>query len=139
MGNTEMTKYMAAGAFQDLASDSAVDPELGTWLEGLAASGRFGGKLYGVPYYAGSRVVTYRTDLFKKAGIKVPTSLAEFTAAARKLGEPERREGVLARLHRGHRLVRRDELRLRLRRHDRAGRSAGSGRARSRRRRRSPG
>ena len=35
---------------------------------GLAASGRYGGKLYGVPYYAGSRVVTYRTDLFKKAG-----------------------------------------------------------------------
>ena len=29
------------------------------------------GKLYGVPYYAGSRVVTYRSDLFKKAGLIV--------------------------------------------------------------------
>jgi N,N'-diacetylchitobiose transport system substrate-binding protein len=86
MGNTEMTKYMAAGAFQDLSSDRASIPNSSTWLEGLAASGRFGGKLYGVPYYAGSRVVTYRTDLFKKAGVKIPTSLAEFTAAARKLG-----------------------------------------------------
>ena len=36
-----------------------------------------------MPYYAGSRVVTYRTDLFKKAGIKVPTTLAQFTADAR--------------------------------------------------------
>ena len=27
----------------------------------------FNNKLYGVPYYAGSRVITYRTDLFKKA------------------------------------------------------------------------
>ena len=33
--------------------------------------------------------MTYRTDLFKKAKIKVPTSLAEFTAAARKLGRQQ--------------------------------------------------
>ena len=86
MGNTEMTKYMAAGAFQDLSSDKASLPNSSSWLEGLAASGRFGGKLYGVPYYAGSRVVTYRSDLFSKAGVKVPTSLAQFTAGAKKLG-----------------------------------------------------
>ncbi len=86
MGNTEMTKYMAAGAFQDLTGDRASFPNSSTWLEGLAASGRYGGKVYGVPYYAGSRVVTYRTDLFRQAGIKVPTSLAEFTASAKKLG-----------------------------------------------------
>jgi N,N'-diacetylchitobiose transport system substrate-binding protein len=42
--------------------------------------------VYGVPYYAGSRVVTYRTDLYRSAGVKIPTSLAEFTASARKLG-----------------------------------------------------
>ena len=89
MGNTETTKYMAAGAFQDITSDRSSFANSGTWLEGLAAAGRYGGKLYGVPYYAGSRVVTYRTDLFKKAGIKVPTSLAEFTAAARKLGRQQ--------------------------------------------------
>ena len=83
MGNTEMTKYMAAGAFQDLSGLSF--PNQSSWLGGLAASGRFGGKLYGVPYYAGSRVVTYRTDLFKAAGVKVPNSLAAFTAGARKL------------------------------------------------------
>ena len=87
MGNTEMTKYMAAGAFQDLSADKASIPNSSTWLEGLAASGRFGGKLYGVPYYAGSRVVTYRTDLFKKAGVKVPASISEFAAAAAKLGK----------------------------------------------------
>src|SRR5918992_2026030 len=87
MGNTEMTKYMAAGAFQDLTSEKSSFPNSSTWLEGLAASGRFGGKLYGVPYYAGSRLVTYRTDLFRQAGIrKLPTSIAEFTAAAKRLG-----------------------------------------------------
>ena len=93
MGNTEMTKYMAAGAFQDISSDRASIPNSGTWLAGLAAAGRFGGKLYGVPYYAGSRVVTYRTDLFKKAGVKVPTSLAQLTAAAKKLGSQNAAKG----------------------------------------------
>jgi N,N'-diacetylchitobiose transport system substrate-binding protein len=84
MGNTEMTKYMAAGAFQDLSS--VTFPNQSTWLAGLAASGRFGGKLYGVPYYAGSRVVTYRTDLFKQMKAKIPSSLAEFTALAKRIG-----------------------------------------------------
>ena len=86
MGNTEMTKYMAAGAFQDLTSDKASFPNSSTWLAGLAASARYGGKTYGVPYYAGSRLVTYRKDLFQKAGVKrLPTSLAQYTAAAKKL------------------------------------------------------
>ena len=93
MGNTEMTKYMAAGAFQDLTASRAAIPNSSTWLDGLAAAGRYGGKLYGVPYYAGSRVVTYRTDLFKKAGIKVPTSLAELTTAARKLSTQNKEKG----------------------------------------------
>jgi N,N'-diacetylchitobiose transport system substrate-binding protein len=86
MGNTEMTKYMAAGAFQDLTSLKGGFPNSSTWLQGLAAAGVYNAKLFGVPYYAGSRVVTYRTDLFKKAQIKVPTSLAQYTLAAKKLG-----------------------------------------------------
>jgi N,N'-diacetylchitobiose transport system substrate-binding protein len=86
MGNTEMTKYMAAGAFQDLSSSRSAFDNSSTWLAGLAASGRYNGKLYGVPYYAGSRVVTYRTDLFRQAGIRrAPRSLAEFTADGKKL------------------------------------------------------
>src|SRR6476620_7882251 len=93
MGNTEMTKYMAAGAFQDLTADKAAIPNSSTWLDGLAASGRYGGKLYGGPYYAGSRVITYRTDLFKKAGLKVPTSLAQFAANAKKLAAQNKQKG----------------------------------------------
>jgi N,N'-diacetylchitobiose transport system substrate-binding protein len=87
MGNTEMTKYMAAGAFQDLTADKGSFENSGTWLQGLAASGRYGGKLYGVPHYAGSRVVTYRTDLFKKSGLKVPSTLAQFQAEGSKLSK----------------------------------------------------
>jgi N,N'-diacetylchitobiose transport system substrate-binding protein len=84
MGNTEMAKYEAAGAFVPL--DKSTFDNAAKWLPGLAKSGFYGGKTYGVPYYASSRVATYRTDLFKKAGIaKLPTSLAELMADAKKL------------------------------------------------------
>src|SRR6476620_152197 len=44
MCNTEMTKYMAAGAFADLNKGSFDNSS--NWLKGLAASGAFGGKTY---------------------------------------------------------------------------------------------
>jgi N,N'-diacetylchitobiose transport system substrate-binding protein len=89
MGNTEMVKYMAAGAFADITSFKSSFANSGNWLSGLAKSGTYGGKLYGVPYYAGSRVVTYRNDLFKKT----PTSLAEFTAMATQVGAKNKTKG----------------------------------------------
>src|SRR5947208_1082566 len=92
MGNTEMTKYMAAGAFAPL--DKSSFDNAATWLQGLARSGRLGGKTYGVPYYAGARVITYRTDLFKKAGIsKLPSSTAEYAADAKKLARASSKKG----------------------------------------------
>jgi N,N'-diacetylchitobiose transport system substrate-binding protein len=81
MGNTEMTKYMAAGAFANITANKGQFDNSGHWLTGLKKSSMFNGKLYGVPYYAGSRLVTYRTDLFKHAGIKkAPRSLRKFEA-----------------------------------------------------------
>ena len=62
-------------------------------MAGLTKSGTYGGKLYGIPYYAGSRVVTYRTDLFRRQIKKVPTSLAEFTLDAKKLGDEQAGRG----------------------------------------------
>src|SRR5262249_58167602 len=94
MGNTEMTKYMAAGAFANLTSQKGSFANSKNWLKGLAASGIYNGKTYGVPYYAGSRVVTYRSDLFNKAHAKVPTSLAAFAADAKKLKGKNPKKGV---------------------------------------------
>jgi N,N'-diacetylchitobiose transport system substrate-binding protein len=84
LGNTEMTKYMAAGAFKAL-SQSAF-PNNRTWLQGLKGSCQYNGKLYGVPYYAGARAVIYRTDQYKAAGIKgTPKSLSQWIADNKKL------------------------------------------------------
>jgi N,N'-diacetylchitobiose transport system substrate-binding protein len=89
-----MTKYMAAGAFTDLTAQRSSFPNARNWLAGLTASASFNGKLFGVPYYAGSRVVTYRSDLFAKAGVKkLPASLAEFTAVAKKVAAKNRQRG----------------------------------------------
>jgi N,N'-diacetylchitobiose transport system substrate-binding protein len=94
MGNTEMTKYMAAGAFANISSNKSQFNNSSKWLSGLQASATFGGKLYGVPYYAGSRVITYRSDLFKKAGYtKPPTSLAQFQSQLAKVGAMTKLKG----------------------------------------------
>jgi N,N'-diacetylchitobiose transport system substrate-binding protein len=46
----------------------------------------YNGKVFGVPYYAGSRVITYRKDMFEQAGITAPpTSMDELKADADKL------------------------------------------------------
>ena len=92
VANTQMTKYMAAGALAEL--DPADYENSRHWLTALALPGRYNGKTYGVPYYAASpRVVTYRDDLFKKAGVKVPNSLAKFQAGAVKLNQKFGKKG----------------------------------------------
>jgi N,N'-diacetylchitobiose transport system substrate-binding protein len=94
LGNTEMTKYMAAGAFANITSSKGSFDNSKHWLAGLTKSSMFNNKLYGVPYYAGSRLVTYRTDLFKKAGVKgSPASLAKFEADLAKVKKHNHAKG----------------------------------------------
>src|SRR5256886_7841009 len=57
LGNSEMTKYMAAGAFKTLTQSAF--PNNKPWLQGLKRSCQYNGKLYGAPYYAGARAVIY--------------------------------------------------------------------------------
>jgi N,N'-diacetylchitobiose transport system substrate-binding protein len=84
MGNTETTKYMAAGAFKQLTASAF--PNSRTWLQGLKGSCTYNGRLYCVPYYAGARAVIYRTDQYRAAGIKsTPRSLSAFIKDGKKL------------------------------------------------------
>jgi N,N'-diacetylchitobiose transport system substrate-binding protein len=102
MGNTDMTAYMAAGEFANLGQYKSSFDNSSKWLSGLKDSSTYGGKLYGVPYYAGSRVITYRTDLFKKAGFKKPpTSLSQFQAQLVKVGKMNKRVKGFAPLYVG--------------------------------------
>jgi len=85
LGNTEMPKYVFAGAFAPL--DKGQFENSAQWLTGLSAPCELDGKTYCVPYYAGARVLLYRTDLFDKAGLKAPKTYDELVAAAKTLKE----------------------------------------------------
>jgi N,N'-diacetylchitobiose transport system substrate-binding protein len=76
MGNTLVAGFAASGGLAPLGSYQF--PNQSTWLESLKEAGTYNSKLYGVPYYAGDRVVIYNTAMFAKAGITAtPTSLAQ--------------------------------------------------------------
>jgi N,N'-diacetylchitobiose transport system substrate-binding protein len=82
LGNTQTASYIAGGAFRDLTSAKSTFQNSSTWLKGLELSGTSPeGKLQAVPYYAGSRVVIYRKDLWDAAGVTTPpTTLDELNA-----------------------------------------------------------
>jgi N,N'-diacetylchitobiose transport system substrate-binding protein len=84
LGNTQAQAFEAAGALQDLTDKKA---ELGgdDLLQSLVEAGTYDGKFYGVPYYAGARVILYRKDLFTKSGLTVPATIDEMLAAGKKL------------------------------------------------------
>ncbi|WP_338672874.1 extracellular solute-binding protein [Streptomyces sp. SCSIO 30461] len=80
MGNTEMLGYVVNGAFAEI--DPKQFEQSDAWLDGLKESVSYGGKTYGVPYYAGGRVGNWRKDVAAEAGVKAPPkTYAELTAA----------------------------------------------------------
>jgi N,N'-diacetylchitobiose transport system substrate-binding protein len=86
LGNTETTKYMAAGALANLTSSKARFPNNKTWLKALTGSCTYQSKLYCVPYYAGARAVIYRKDHYGAVGMrKAPTSLDQFIGFGKKV------------------------------------------------------
>jgi N,N'-diacetylchitobiose transport system substrate-binding protein len=84
LGNTQAQAFEAAGAPTDL-TDKKADLGGDDLLQSLVEAGTYDGRFYGVPYYAGARIVVYRTDLFEQSGLEVPTTLQEFVDAGIKL------------------------------------------------------
>jgi N,N'-diacetylchitobiose transport system substrate-binding protein len=85
LGNTLVAKYAAAGALEDISGKKSSFDNSGTWLQSLTDSCTLGGKLYCVPYYAGSRAVIYRKDMFAAANVQPPTSTDELLTVGQKL------------------------------------------------------
>ena len=85
LGNTLVAKYAAAGALADIGGKKSSFDNSSTWLQSLTDSCTLGGKLYCVPYYAGSRAIIYRKDLFDKAGVQPPDSIDGLLTVGQKL------------------------------------------------------
>ena len=81
IGNTQAPTFTSAGAFADL-TDELDDLGGDDLLPGFVEGATVDGETYAVPYYAGSKYIFYRKDLFEKAGLEVPTTLDEFVQTA---------------------------------------------------------
>jgi N,N'-diacetylchitobiose transport system substrate-binding protein len=86
IGNTQAPTFTSAGAFAPL-TDELGDLGGDDLLPGFVDGATVDGETYAVPYYAGSKYIFYRKDLFEKAGLEVPTTLDEFVQAAVTLKE----------------------------------------------------
>jgi len=100
LGNTLVAKYAAAGALQDISGKKGSYEGSSTWLQSLTESCTYGGKLYCVPYYAGSRAIIYRKDMFTAAGItSTPTSVDDLMTSGQKLMDANKSDANFSALY----------------------------------------
>jgi N,N'-diacetylchitobiose transport system substrate-binding protein len=86
LGNTLVAKYAANGLLDDITAQKSGFENSGTWLQSLTDSCTYQSKLYCIPYYAGSRAIIYRKDMFDGAGIaQPPASMDELLSDGQKL------------------------------------------------------
>src|SRR5919201_599441 len=79
-GGTQANKPITLnGSLADLSNYAFENKD--SWLTALKDAGTYNGKLYGVPYYAGSRVVWFNQDMWKAAGLPDPTASPPATLA----------------------------------------------------------
>jgi N,N'-diacetylchitobiose transport system substrate-binding protein len=83
--NNLVAKYAAAGLLEDISGKKSSFDNSGTWLQSLTDSCTVSGKLYCAPYYAGSRAIIYRKDMFAAANVQPPTSMDELLTVGKKL------------------------------------------------------
>ena len=100
LGNTETTKYMAAGALANITANKGTFPNNRTWLRALQQSCTYQARLFCVPYYAGARAVIYRRDHWRAAGMtRAPASLAAFVATGKRVMRQHRNEAGYSALY----------------------------------------
>ncbi|GAA5227104.1 extracellular solute-binding protein [Paeniglutamicibacter antarcticus] len=91
MGNTQSPTFTNIGAFLDI---SDMFQELGgdKLIPSFVEAGSVDGKNFTLPYYAGSRYMFQRADLWKEAGIQTPTTLDEFNTAVKTITKKNPRD-----------------------------------------------
>lgn len=81
-----MTQYVNAGVVMDLTDKLKNDKDwYNSFTTNIFDRLTYNGKIYGVPLNFASALVFYNKDIFKKAGVDVPTTWTEFIAASKKI------------------------------------------------------
>src|SRR3954452_8801657 len=78
MGTTWTPEFADEGAFEQVAK-----PPPGKYVSSLIDAATLDGKVWGKPWYAGSRALIYRKDVLKKAGVQPPKTWDELLAASK--------------------------------------------------------
>jgi len=78
-----VTSWVAQGALADITK--YVESSKDEFNSGSWATGQVQGKIYGVPTASAPAFTIYRTDVFKKYGLKAPTTWDEFISAGKVL------------------------------------------------------
>lgn len=89
IGTTWTPEFAAAGGLADLTAKinaAGVSKDL---IPALKDSATLDGKMYGVGWYAGTRAVVYRKDIFDKLGLTAPTTWAELESTVKTLKTKE--------------------------------------------------
>ncbi|MFJ6417951.1 extracellular solute-binding protein [Paeniglutamicibacter sp. NPDC091659] len=91
MGNTQSPTFTNIGAFLDI---SGMFDELGgaKLIPSFVEAGSVDGKKFTLPYYAGSRYMFQRADVWKEAGVETPKTLDEFNSAVKTITEKNPRD-----------------------------------------------
>jgi N,N'-diacetylchitobiose transport system substrate-binding protein len=82
-GNTDLAGYTASNGFADLTADLDAWEESADLVPDVLDTAKVDGKVYGVPWFTGTRALYYRTDVFTELGLRPPATLAELTGTAR--------------------------------------------------------
>jgi N,N'-diacetylchitobiose transport system substrate-binding protein len=77
MGTTWTAEFANTGALEQVPS-----PSSGQYVSALVTAAMLNGKMYGRPWYAGTRVLIYRKDILAKAGVPVPKTWAQLQSDA---------------------------------------------------------
>jgi ABC-type glycerol-3-phosphate transport system substrate-binding protein len=87
-------EFTMMGILEDITPNVKAWTEADKFPQSIWNVATAGGKIYGVPSTASTRVLLYRDDLFKKAGVpKVPTTWTELREAAKKLTQDTNGDG----------------------------------------------
>jgi N,N'-diacetylchitobiose transport system substrate-binding protein len=78
MGTTWTPEFADQGAFEEVSK-----PASGQYVSSLVDAATLDGKVWGKPWYAGSRALIYRKDVLEKAGVEPPKTWDELIAAAK--------------------------------------------------------
>jgi len=84
MGTTWTPEFADEGAFEQVNK-----PPAGQYVSSLIDAATLNGKVWGKPWYAGSRALIYRKDVLEKAGVEPPKTWDEMLAAAKAIKAKE--------------------------------------------------